>query len=118
MSSPNKNLARIGILIVPRQILDLAKLIFSLARLCETLFSKQIIFKDGHSATNVLKGRSKYKYESNRFVNKPKPCENKQIQRIYVPRLLKIFQTRASVSETEECSPKMRSSGRVMLVKE
>ena len=85
-----------------------------LAKLC---VASKLFFKDGHSATNVLKGRSKYKYESKRFVNKPKPCENKQIQRIYV-RLLKIFQTRASVSETVECSPKMRSIGRVMLVKE
>ena len=31
--------------------------------------SKQIIFKDGHSAANILKERRKYKYKSNKLVN-------------------------------------------------
>ena len=37
----------------------------------------KLFFKDGNSATNILRERSKYKYETNKLVNKPKPCENK-----------------------------------------
>ena len=37
----------------------------------------KLFFKDSHSAANILRERSKYKYESNKLVNKPKPCENK-----------------------------------------